>query len=245
MMVTSHRFSRVFFQVFFLATLALSFTANQAHASLFDKVIAWFKPPMELEGPRPDETLQAPFVNQSEQSEGALEQIYDGAKSTAMSADGQVQDLTNLSVPHRNQEQIDKWATNAVATAFNFTITELRTFGKILRPYYTNDGMEDFRLYLSQSGIVSDLQKAQARASAYVRGQPTLVQKGQDEGLYVWIVDVPLTISYLPLNAQGQDRIKSVFDKDMTIRVKIERVGETDRYPEGMAISRLNVTDTQ
>ncbi len=230
----------------FIVTLSfLAISSIQAQASLMDKVLGWFKPPQEQEGPRPDETLRAPFIDKTAPSNAKMMGIYNEAQAVANSDldVSQSADIRKLSVPHRSDDQITEWTTSVVATALNFSMKELRNFAPVLRPSFSDVAIQDFKSFLTRGDIVRKLQNDTYRVGSYVSAPPQIVQKGMDESVYYWIVDVPVEMNYLPLNGTDKARINPASTQSGTIRVQIKRTDNTQKFVQGMSVTRWTATD--
>lgn len=226
--------------VFLLVCICVLALPHTAQASFVDKIIDWFKPPVEQEGPRPDETLQAPFIQESAQKDSELMEIYtpvDAAASDQLD-ESQSEDIRKLSVAHRTDKQIMDWATNVTATALNFSLDELKKFGTVLRPSFSANGIQDFKSFLTRADIVRKLQGQKYKLASYISAQPQIVQKGQADGVWYWIVDVPVELNYLPLNVPNQARITPAGKQSGKIRLQITRTPNTKQFVQGMAVTR-------
>ncbi len=224
-----------------LITLLFSLISPvQAQASILDKIVSWFKPPQEHEGPRPDETLRAPFVDNEASGNNKLMRIYNEADLAANTGldESQSADIRKLSVAHRTEGQITEWATNVVATALNFSMQELKNFAPVLRPSFSASAIQNFKSFLTRADIVRKLQNDKYRLASYISSQPQIVQKGTAEDIYYWVVDVPVELSYLPLNGTNKARINPSSTQSGTIRIQIQRTDNTQQFVQGMSVTR-------
>lgn len=216
------------------ALSCLMSVSAHAEPSFWGKVSDNLTPNQQGNMPPPDETLQAPFATDASpvaNPSDPLMRIYKGQGADAAEKDADLRDLT---IAHRSEEQVREWVSEAVSQALSFDTQSLRSFGSVLKPYFAAQGIKEFKAYLMDLGIPAYLSSSKKRLSSYVERPPLVVNKSVVNGLYTWVLDVPVLMSYTDAASPkaGQPLVRH-----QSIRVRITRTDKTAIYKDGMAIT--------
>lgn len=184
-------------------------------------------------GPKPEETLQAPFATGS----AAARPLTEAEKEAAANPENMVP----LNQPHRATKYIGEWAAATVAGAMSLepaTLNEhLDAQGKTFIP----QALEEFKGYLSKTGILASLQVHNQQMQAFVGGDPTLLNEGVFQDSYRWLYDVPLTVTVMPSGTKTYKGNESkTSTQKLTVRIQIGRA-KGPGAPDGMAIEHWTV----
>ena len=229
------RFSSIVVVIFFV----LIFFTSHVHAQengTFGKIKGWLTPEQNMEGPLPSETLKAPFAKNSPKTgnQNALMGIYEAENGAGQSSDKDIRALDN---PHRNPEQIAVWANEAASESLNFSLTDLQRFGSVIRPYFSDRGMSDFKAFLGQANIVTIMRSNDKELTSYIESLPAITQKGVSGGKYKWIVEIPVMISYTDPVKKANKAARNQSQR-LLVTTQLSRTSDLERHPEGIMIER-------
>tara|TARA_B100001179_G_C18599606_1_gene409345 strand:- start:104 stop:790 length:687 start_codon:yes stop_codon:yes gene_type:complete len=216
-----------------------TFSAETSYAQetgTFSKIKGWLTPEQDMEGPLPSETLKAPFAKNTQNagSQNALMTIYEAENGSGQSGDKDIRSLDN---PHRNPEQIAVWANEAASESLNFSFSDLQTFGSVLRPYFSDRGMSDFKKFLGQADIVTIMRNNNKELTSYIESLPAITKKGVSDGKYKWIVEIPVMISYTDPEEKMNKAARNQSQK-LLVTTQLSRTSNLKRHPEGIMIER-------
>ncbi|MBL4589026.1 MAG: DotI/IcmL/TraM family protein [Alphaproteobacteria bacterium] len=220
-----------------LLTLSVSHAQNTAQdplvqkQSLSQKIISWFTPEEKPTGPSPTETLQAPFLSKGPKApQNSLRGIYDTANGNSRS-----DTIHNQAIPHRSHLEIEDWLTEAVGKSLNFELADMKGFGKTLQPYYSQEGVNTFKAFLMGINAIAIIQKNDKKMSSYLTDTPLLKKEGAEDGLYRWVYDVPVLLSYID-NSKPPRELDPVI-QNYLLRLTIVRTPITKVHKEGILIA--------
>ena len=128
------------------------------------------------EGPRPEDTLVAPF-------------------STKMAFETD----TDLSKPHRRAVDVGVIAARVLSELFTFSSDQesYEEHLSAMKKEIQAGGLQDFTGFMETSGVYSSLQRNGTELKAFVEETPNLVKEGAFDGRYRWVFDVPVTVTEL------------------------------------------------
>jgi hypothetical protein len=176
------------------ACLAMVAAPAPARAESFlNHVAPWLFGAPE-EGPRPEDTLLAPFgadkpaptAHTKEQDK--LMNMYDPQKSA--------EDTSALNTAHRSSEQIGEWVTNITTQSLTIDPATYGTtsinVGTLMTPYAS----KEYNEFLTKNQILAVLKTNGMKLAAVAETKPELLQEGVLEGSYRWLFKIPLMLTY-------------------------------------------------
>lgn len=103
-----------------------------------------------------------------------------------------------LDEPHRTARELSIWVSERVSEVLTFDAPnfdrQLQTAGQ----YFSAKGYEEFKTYIEQSNLRATLSTGDQKVNVIVEQPPLLLNSGPVEGVYRWLYEVPVTISYTP-----------------------------------------------
>ena len=161
---------------------------------------------------KPVETI-APFKEKPvEEFVPFAEDIMNGNKS-----------VNSLAKPHRTSKEIQGWLAQAVSESMSFDLANYKENAKSVYVYFSKTGFQQYQAYLQDSGIFDTLKSNQSRMSVFVEEAPLLLNNSEIEGVYRWLYQVPVTVSFIPLNATDLTKTDNVVSKQMNLRIQVRR----------------------
>ncbi len=157
----------------------------------------------------PPENMQVPFGDASGKA------IVGGASSEAAS----------LATQNFSSAEISMYLTETIADALSFNQDNYATNTAAMQMYFTPEGYKAYTDFLTTAGFLSTLQGQNLQSSAYAEQPPVELTHGVYNGVYKWVYEVPVTVSFIPRNAEGYDNnaIKAQ-NRRFLLRVQFARV---------------------
>lgn len=203
-------------------------------------------------GPKPEETLQAPFATShagpSDNTHGLVD-MYE-AETAKVEAEGNV---GRLDLPHLNQEQIGEWAITAVGSALSVKAdaAEAALHEKNFVKFYDSYAVQDVRAALAQLNLYAYSKAHNIHVNAFSDGKPRLIQEAVVQGVYRWRMEVPVMLTYVPAQTKTLQGVKTQSQKfiaDVQVRrIPAERpaadasAAEKVMTDQGLLIERFSL----
>lgn len=141
--------------------------------------------------------------------------------------------------PHRGDKELKNWIGAAVSEALTLNPQNLEETYDAVRPYFTQTGFRQYQEYLREAGILNNIQSNNYRMSLFMEQQSLLLNSTSVEGVYRWLYQIPVTLSFTPSNSIRAGR--DITNRKVMIRLQIKRV-PNDVSEEGMQIESWTVT---
>ncbi len=130
-----------------------------------------------------------------------------------------------LEKPHRGNKEIQNWISMVISESLSFDKQSYSATAKNIRPYYTNSGFRQYLNYLKAAGIIDSIRANNYRMSVYVETPPLLQNSLAIEGVYRWLYQMPVTVSFLPRGASHLTYgNKDMINRKLTLNVQLRRV---------------------
>jgi hypothetical protein len=110
----------------------------------------------------------------------------------------------NLANPHRTAEEISAWAQQAATDALSFTPANYKDKLNGFKKYFMQQGWQLYADFLKNSNLLNTVTNDGYSVGALADSRPETVNSGPINGIYHWIVKVPVTISFYTLGADGK-----------------------------------------
>lgn len=220
------------------ACLSMAMLPSQARAESFlNHVAPWiFGAPDE--GPKPEDTLMAPFGQDKPEAAAGQSQLmnmYDPQKSA--------EDTSKLDSAHRSSEQIGVWITNIATQSLtidpaSYGTTSVRATG-LMTPYAS----KEYNDFLAKNQILEILKGNNMKLAAVAESKPELLQEGALEGSYRWLFKVPLMLTYYQQSANPSAPASKTppQTRRMTLNIQVGRVPKNQLADE-LIVERWTAT---
>ena len=212
----------------------------RADDSFLNYMLPWIFGEPET-GPKPQDTLQAPFGKDTPkietQKQADLQKIFEAERDSKTN-------MNELNLPHRSPEQIGEWITSIATQALTIEPAtfedKTNNFGGFFLPY----AMQEYRNYLTNNQVLESLRANNMRLTAFAESKPILIQEGVLDGTYRWLFRVPLMLTYYDkatTSLKDGKKAPTSQSQRVLVNVQIGRV-PTKQLAEGMAIERWSVS---
>lgn len=146
---------------------------------------------------------------------------------TAPFSETLIQDGANTIVPeqrslplekaHRTDKELKNWVNTVVSESLSFNKDSYSRVLQEIRPYYTVSGFKQYQDYLTSSGVIDSINKSGYQMGVYAEQPPLLMNGSSIKGVYRWLYQIPITVSFLQNG-------KNIANRELTLRVQIRRV---------------------
>jgi len=147
----------------------------------------------------------------------------------ATTADGRIMRLVPLNLPNMNTSALMSWVSQAATEVMTFGYHDYQRRMQQSSRHFTRKGWETFTAALQKSRIIDSVEASKQVVTARPRSAPVLRQEGSINGVYRWVVDLPLTVLYRSATSSRSD--------NLNIRLVIYRVPSLEN-PNGVGIEQ-------
>ena len=212
-------------------TVAMNLFAAPAHAKGF--LEEWF--PFLFEepdtGPKPEQTRQAPFI-----AKGAIDTTQSQQLGIEYKPFAALESGIDIAQPHRQPAQITEWATKVVSVCLDMDPAAYATHEKTVARAMTPFALESFKAFMAKDNLLSALQSNDLVMRSFVTEPSRLLNQGTVQGRYRWLVETPVTISFLP---RGTESYKDIQPKSQRINVRMQIGRVPEKGLDGMMVETL------
>lgn len=231
----THGLSRIFLiTACFLAFMSVSQPSlAQSEDSFLRK---WF--PIlfgEDSEPGPEDTLVAPFAENQE------EKISENKKSPPVLGSKE----KPLDKPHISYEELQTWVVRKVSTGMNFDDETFESSVTSLKPFFTQQALQEYINFLDQQGIYSQVINNNKVLNSTIAELPVLtywdescpgmVSEFTHNGRYHWRFDVNVVYGIMDKTTTSYDQMAEASGNNVTVQVVVSRVPYSDN-PTGLKI---------
>ncbi len=226
----------LFFAIFMMTLSVVSSAQVRADSLLNDIMPSVFGE--RDRGSKPEETLIAPFAQDDQGSRMVKPDEAADLKHP--------ENLMSVTLPNHESLYMTTWADDIVARVMSYNlegITQNRTQDltareKLLKEFFLPSGILNVNAVFQDPYFQERLVQKSMRIQAFVETPATIQNEGVFGGVYRWLIDVPVTITFFPqgdVQYKGAQAKASLYEtKKITIRLQIGRVASG--YPDGIAI---------
>lgn len=150
----------------------------------------------------------------------------------ALAENGNITPVIPISEPHFNNGQVTNFAVEAITRAMTMSFVTWRQDLSEASEYFERPGgWNNFLEALEGSGTL-DLIRNRRLISSVVANGATVIQAGVKDGVYTWVVQVPITVNYQSSSESSSET--------RLAELEIHRLSNWET-PRGMGISRTLV----
>lgn len=138
----------------------------------------------------------------------------------ATTSDGRLIRLLPLGQPNLNDAAVVSWSAQAATEIMTFGFHDFEKRLQDASTYFTRRGWQSFSQALSAAGLIENVRRNNQVLTATAQKAPIIVEQGVDNGVYRWIIDMPLIVTY--------QAGRSAQNEVMNVRLVIIRVSTLD-----------------
>ncbi len=177
--------------------------------------LEFFFPTLKQKGADPMETLQAPFA--LDPKAAPPKERPDPTK-----AELPVNQLP-LDQPHRDNQEISSWLTSVTSAAMTFDGDDYQAKIKDNEKYFTLAGKEQYMVFLNGNNVIKVLDSKKFHVRSFVQDIPLLLNEGAVNGVYRWLYEVPMMVSYMERGVTDYKKLEPV-NQQIVLTVQVGRV---------------------
>ena len=126
----------------------------------------------------------------------------------ATTADGRLIRMVALNEPNMNDAALISWSARAASDVMTFGFHDYQKRLQDSASYFTRRGWQSFTEALDRSRVMEGVQQAQRVVTAAPKSAPVIVQQGLVDGIYRWVVNLPLSVTYQSGTATQSDTVE-------------------------------------
>ncbi len=147
----------------------------------------------------------------------------------ATTADGRLIRMVPLNQPDLKDSALISWTSKAAADVMTFGFHDYQQRLQEASSYFTRRGWQSFSEALEKARILETVEKNQQIVTAAPQRAPIILQQGVKNGVYQWVVELPLIVTYQAGSTTQNTNLK--------VRMIIVRVSTLDN-PYGVGIQQ-------
>lgn len=178
-------------------------------------------------GPKPEETLQAPFADDP----------YKVNKRDLMKAHA----LVPVTQAHVDTDEVGKWLMTAAAEALTYKVNETEEELAIRKAFFTDKAWEQTLEFKEAMGFNKVMQTEKFNVHSFVQNPPLLLNAVEHNGRFRWLFEVPLMMSAIGSNDFNYHE-NDAANKEVVVIVQVGRY-TVEEAPEGMLIETFRGRD--
>ncbi len=133
----------------------------------------------------------------------------------------------DLSIKHMSSQEVSNLLEIILAECLSFNPSDFDQNSRLVQNYFTAQGYEQYKAYLSQSKFGEIVKGQNLQSGAYADRPPLEINSLVQNGAYKWLFEVPVTISFIPVRAQTYNGgATTAQNQRFTLRVQFTRVNE-------------------
>lgn len=136
--------------------------------------------------------------------------------------------------PHRTPRELARWVSESVSEILTLDAQNYDAQLQNAARYFSTGGLAEFQTYLRQADLKNVLSMSDLKANIIVEQTPLLLNSGPVNGVYRWLYEVPITVSYTPRALRElTPSTRTETNRKLTIRLQ---VGRYDAAPNGEGV---------
>lgn len=147
----------------------------------------------------------------------------------ATTADGRLVPMVPLSQPNLSPAAVMSWTAQAATDVMTFGFHDFQMRMQDNSKYFTRRGWANFTEALERARFLEMVQTRQQVLTAAPASAPVLIQEGVVNGIYRWVIDMPLMVTFQTGASNDSQTIN--------LRLFVVRVPTLDN-PTGLAIQQ-------
>lgn len=196
-----------------------SFSAPARAESFLEKLFPFlFEEPHT--GPKPEDTLQAPFIEK-----GAVDTTESQQIGVEYKPETALESGVSLDQAHRQPVQLLDWSSKVISDSLDFDPLRYDQHLVSLQTQMTPYAIEAFKAFLAKDNLLAALTSNGLVMRAFVTDPARLLNQGAVQGRYRWLVETPVTITFLPRGTMDYAGLQPK-SQIINVRTQLGRVAE-------------------
>jgi hypothetical protein len=146
-----------------------------------------------------------------------------------------------LAAQHMTSGEMARMLSDIVAESMSFTKSTFVYNSLQAEKYFTPAGYAKYKEFLTKAGFEGALASGELQSAAYAEQEALEITRGVFGGVFKWLFEVPVTISFIPVNADTyRDGGIKPENRRILLRVQFTRV-EDANDPQAVKIEGWQV----
>jgi hypothetical protein len=146
-----------------------------------------------------------------------------------------------LAAQHMTSGEMARMLSDIVAESLSFTKSTFTYNSLQAEKYFTPAGYAQYKEFLTKAGFEGALASGELQSAAYAEQEALEITRGVFGGVFKWLFEVPVTISFIPVNADTyRDGGIKPENRRILLRVQFTRV-EDANDPQAVKIEGWQV----
>jgi hypothetical protein len=137
--------------------------------------------------------------------------------------------------PNLTARELSEWVNTAISEILTFSAADFDSRLTQNKSFFTEAGYQQFSAYLQETDIRAVLTSQGLKTNVFIDAPPLLLNDGAVNGVYRWLYDVPVTLTYIPQGTQSYTAQTNSELRKVNVRIQIGRVTRADD-PEAVGI---------
>lgn len=150
---------------------------------------------------------------------------------------GRLTRLLPMSTPHLQGANLLTWLQTCVTQANTYDFVNYRQQFMQNKECFTAKGWQQFQSAMEQAGTLDTVKKHRLVATSVADGAPVVTQEGLSNGVYAWVIQLPVTVTY-----QGGDSGRGTLTQHLMVKVLVTNV-PTYANARGVGIAQYVATE--
>lgn len=144
-------------------------------------------------------------------------------------ADGKVNvggsEADALSTQNFSSAELSERLQEIVAETLSFTARDFAQGRASAQKYFSPSGYQQYQDFLTSAGFEETLRGQNLKSGAFMEAPPAELAKGVYDGIFKWVFEVPVTISFIQANADTyRDGEITPVNRRFMLRVQFARI---------------------
>lgn len=142
----------------------------------------------------------------------------------------------DLTIQHLSGREVGMRLTEIVAESLSFNRGDFVYNSGVMEKYFTPTAYAQYTQFLANSAFRQTLEERNLQSGAFVEQEPLELTSGVFNGAYKWLFEVPVTISFIPKDAESyRDENLVPINRRILLRAQFTRVDDA-KDPDAVRI---------
>lgn len=131
----------------------------------------------------------------------------------------------DISLRHMSSQEISDLLEVMIAESLSFNPSNFDRNSGLIQNYFTPHGYQQYKDYLASTKFGETLKAQRLQSGVFAERPPLEINALVQNGVYKWLYEVPITISFIPFNAETyRGGATKPQNQRFTLRVQLTRV---------------------
>lgn len=131
----------------------------------------------------------------------------------------------DLKIRNHSSREIADMLGNIIAECLTFDKGNFVYNSGVMRDYFTPEGYTQYQAFLNKTSFQTTLTQNNLQSGVILETQPLELASGVYGGAYKWVFEVPVTLSFIPQNADSyRDEVITPQNRRFILRIQLARV---------------------